>query len=332
METTRKKNGIFDYVPFYALKKRMDQPARRLRFSARCRAVRKVVEALFNIDQHMRLSRTITRAGLPAEGGFARGMRYRYLRSYYLGGGRAIGERLRVAVNHYETIAREFKPEFLHTCAAYGYVLWQRPSSELDVKITLRLPYVYNFDGDMCLVLGINGRDAYIMTLSFADGLFAAAPESQVVLISGIQGVAGRIEDIRKVTELCHNIAPAHLLLFSAEALAAAIGVSAIVGVGRRQIVDDGASFGGGSLFDYDAFWMPLTGVEEARQFYRVPLPFADKPILSIPAKHRGRARKRRELRDSMRNEIATQANSTLVCDCLQGASRVSATLPSSVV
>ena len=327
METPRKKNGFFDYLLSSALTRRLGRHARRLRFSARCKTVRNLIDALFNIDQHITLSRTMTRAGLSAKEGVVKGMRYRYLRSYYLGGGLSIGQCLGVAINHYNTIVQHFRPEFLLTCAANGYLLWQRKSSDLDVRITLRLPYSYNFDGDMCLVLAISGKDAYIATFSFANGRIAAAQEPQVLLISGMQGIAGRIEDIRKVTESCHNIAPAHLLLFSAEALAAAIGVSAIVGVGRDDIIDESAPSGGRGLFDYDAFWMPIAGVEKARRFYRVPLPFADKPIESIPAKHRSRARKRRELRNSMRNEIAIEANLTLMRDCLQDASQGSVAL-----
>ena len=71
-------------------------------------------------------------------------------------------------------------------------------------------------------------------------------------------------------------------------------------------------------IHDYDAFWGAVAGNTDSGDFYRMPLPFADKPIELIAAKHRSRARKRRELRDTLRNDIVRQSHDRLSRDCLR--------------
>jgi len=245
------------------------------------------------------------------------GPRCRPVRAYYLGGRFSLSNRLRAATNHYLTITRHFKPEFLLSSASGRTLVWQKKSDNLEVKIGLRFPYHYNFDGDQCLILAVNGADACILTFSIAPGSIVSAAAEQILLVSGVQGHAGKIEDIRLATEFCNNVSPAHLLLFAAEALALAIGVQMIVGIGRSHMIEAKPAEGR-SQFDYDFFWKSITGDEETCDFYCMPLPLTSKPIESISAKHRKRALKRRELRNEIRAEIALQVNNNLASHCLK--------------
>jgi uncharacterized protein VirK/YbjX len=283
----------------------LKKPVRLLQFAA-------------NLRGHMALSRSMTLAGMPQLTRFFRTVRYRYLRRFYLGGGFPVGDRLAVATHHYLSLARQFQPGFLMTLRGQGYCLWRYDFNGELCEIHLRLPYSYNHDGDMCLALGYERHDLCIITLSIAPGPVVGSPEKQVLLISGIQGFAGRIQQIRKVTESCNNVSPPHLLIMAAEALAERVGAGAVVGIGASQMATAPQMEKGRSSFDYDAFWMSLTGREQAHDSYHMTLPFVDKPIELILAKHRGRARKRRQLRSQMRERIHAQANQVLATRCLQ--------------
>jgi len=278
----------------------------------------KLLLLILNIRSHWALSHAMTMAGLPKEAEFYKSMRFRYLRAYYLGGRFSIAARLAVATHHYIAVAKNFKQDFLVMSRGRGYKLWNKESEGEVFDIHLRFPYVYNYDGDLCLALGAQGEDAYIITLSIAPGHIVDSAERRVLLISGIQGIAGKIDAIRKVTEVCNNVSPVHLLIMAAEALAETVGASAIVGIGNRQMPSGQRSEDDRQAFDYDAFWMPMVGKDEPDETYHMTLPFMDKPIELIPAKHRSRARKRRELRNQIREEIHTQAFSGLRANCLK--------------
>jgi len=61
-----------------------------------------------------------------------------------------------------------------------------------------------------------------------------------------------------------------------------------------------------------------MVGKDTPDETYHMNLPFMDKPIELIPAKHRSRARKRRELRNQIREDIHTQAYFGLKTHCLK--------------
>jgi uncharacterized protein VirK/YbjX len=280
-------------------------------------ALAKAFNITRNLRQHFQLSQLMAGLGLLNQRDFYPGIRYRYLRKYYLGAGFAIPERLQVAINHYQGMARHFLPDFLRTARRTGYGLWRHTHEDTRFEIALRYPYAYNHDGDLCLSLDVNGANVCIVTFSIAPGALVGVPEPQVMLVSGIQGIAGKIAEIRLATEVCNNVAPALMLLFAAQTLAAEIGIKTLVGMGQGRVRGAQGDAATGAAFDYDAFWMPLLGVEEQSDFYRIALPFTDKPIESIAAKHRSRARKRRELRNIIRHDIETQAQAVLLQDCL---------------
>jgi uncharacterized protein VirK/YbjX len=297
----------------YATAKR---PRLSLRRSPAYKAASKMLGLTLNLPRHIALSRLLEAAGVLNREYFYSGIRYRYLRNYYLGGGFAVADRLQVAIQHYEYVDRHFQPEFLTACRREGHVLWSRSHDDVKLDIALRFPSRFNYDGDLCLSMEMNGASLYCMTFSIAPGEVLRAAEPQVLLIAAIQGLAGRIEEIRRVTEICDNIAPPQLLLMAAEALSAALGIKAMVGIGQGHMPAPTVEQGRGQ-FDYDAFWSAVAGAADG-DFYRMPLPFTDKPIESIAAKHRNRARKRRELRDALRHDIALQSHANLARTCLR--------------
>lgn len=258
-------------------------------------------------------------AGMPKKPALSAGAQYRYLRSAYLGGNFSVRVRLAVCLEHYQSLVHLLKEKFLQTLRLSGQVMWEQISASHVFCIMLRLPYSYNFDGDLCLTFGADGEDIYIVTFTIAPGSAVNSKDSRVLLITGIQGINGKIDVIRTVTETCNNVSPAHSLMAAAEAFALSIGINTLVGIGNNQ-VKGGAENGARSRasFNYDAFWLPLVGEEAPAGFYYLPLPFMNKPIESIPAKHRARARKRREMRDIVRNEIMLQSDRHLMRSCLK--------------
>ncbi|USX13072.1 VirK/YbjX family protein [Oxalobacteraceae bacterium OTU3CAMAD1] len=285
--------------------------ARVSAFGPARRTLSRALGLTLNLRQHILLSRLLGRAGAFDTKLFYTGIRYRYLRNYYLGGGFCVPGRLRVAINHYKALARHFQPGFL-PLAQRGLHLWRAEYDGLHVGIELRFPYVFNHDGDLCLILRADGDHVYQMTFSIAPGAVVGASECQVLLVSGIQGAPGRIEQIRRVTDTCNNVAPVRMLLMAAEALAAALGICAVIGIGQNHMSTPKPGECEGFSFDYDGFWMAALDATESRDFYHMPLPFPVKPIEAVSAKHRARARQRRAQRDLVRQDIERQLQDNL--------------------
>ncbi|KAF1041987.1 MAG: hypothetical protein GAK35_02966 [Herbaspirillum frisingense] len=226
--------------------------------------------------------------------------RYRYLRNSYLRGAFTIKESVQVATAHHLALADRMRPDFLKRASGDGFFLWQHQAEDGRLyRIHLRYPYSYNFDGDLTFCMNCDGADIYIVTVTIAPGKLVGLPARNAILVSSIQGINGKIEHIRAATESCNNVSPPNMLLAAIEAFALKLEIHDMVGIGRRR-----GRHVRGPEFDYSGFWQPLSGHEDEREFYHIPLPFTDKPLESIQAKHRSRARKRRELRNVIRQQI----------------------------
>lgn len=270
---------------------------------------------LGHAGRHLRLLRLMRAAGIRARPASPSAASYRYLRVNYLGGGLPLDTCLSIATSHYRHLASLFSAAVLGQARRQGCALWEKTSDDHRLDIILRYPYEYNFDADLCLTMGLDGKDIYILSFSLCHGRLIGAGDDQVLLIASIQGQSGKMAQIRQATAACQDIAPPQLLLAAAEALAQAVGIAKIAGAGAgtadEAMPDRGAA--PQRCFDYDMFWRCITGASIGRRWYVMALPFEDKPIVSVAAKHRGRTRTRRAIRDQFRADILQQARARLL-------------------
>jgi uncharacterized protein VirK/YbjX len=123
------------------------------------------------------------------------------------------------------------------------------------------------------------------------------------MLIVRIQGARGRFGEIRKATLGSGDISAAHLLVSAAEGIAAALGVSTILGIGNDEQLSKSSVDKAGCLFDYDVFWDSLGG-RARRGWFQFEAPFAGKPLSQTPASHRRRTRRKRALKAAVRDQV----------------------------
>lgn len=274
---------------------------------------------VLNLPDHLRLQRALAHPAIAVRAKTDPEMGYRYLRTTYLGHQFPVRQRLKISVNHFRHLSTFFTEEFITQTNDDGRPLWQARFDDLACDIVLRFPEYYNFDGDLCLAFRVDGKDVYVITFSIAPARIVGARGWQTLLISGIQGINGKIDLIRKATAYCNEVSPPHLLIAAAEALALSLGIRMLVGIGSNPALErDGDAARGRFSFNYDNFWQPIAGDKNASNLYYIPLPFADKPIEAVQSKHRSRALRRRESRNKMRGEIITNASVQLRALCLK--------------
>lgn len=272
-----------------------------------------------NLPDHLRLQRALAHPAVAVRARTDPEMGYRYLRTSYLGHQFTVRQRLKISVNHFSRLAELFQENFIAQTHIDGLALWQASFEDLSCDIVLRFPEYYNFDGDLCLAFRVDGKDVYVITFSLAPADTVKAGGVQALLISGIQGINGKIELIRKATAYCNEVSPPHLLIAAAEALALALGIKTLVGIGSNRAESrEGDAARGRFAFNYDHFWQPIAGDKTGANLYHIPLPFTDKPIEAVQSKHRSRALRRRESRNKMRGEIIADAGAQLRALCLK--------------
>lgn len=212
---------------------------------------------------------------------------FKYLHGGYLAFGFDSACRLAILTHHYAFLARTFRAAFLRTQLARGLTLWRMPIEAYEARITLEFSS-HDLEGELMLAFWLGEDWIYTASLTLAHGGAAQGSGAPALLISGLQGAAGRLALIRLATRACIEIAPPYLLLAAVKGIAAALGIERILAVGNgRQL----AKAAGKALFDYDRFWASAGGMPASDGFYRIPAALPDAPQPSATPSREGRRR-----------------------------------------
>jgi uncharacterized protein VirK/YbjX len=152
-------------------------------------------------------------------------------------------------------------------------VLWRAPPAPAAMSITLVFS-AHDLEGELMLAFWLGDDWIYTASLTLAHGALAQ-DSGPVLLITGLQGAAGKLALIRQATRACADIAPPYLLLAAAKGLACSLGVERILAVGNERQL---AKAAGKAAFDYDRFWASLGGVPTGDGFHRIAAALPDKP------------------------------------------------------
>lgn len=233
------------------------------------------------------------------------------LRSDYLARSLQTRDRLNILAHHYRFLGYRVKKEFVDDVYGAGCTLWQERLGDKPMRIRLVFPRKFDYEGDLSLVFECDGVAIYSITFTIAAGKAIRLEAAEALFISNVQGVASRMELMRTATRICHDTAPVHLLLAAAQALALSLGMKAIVGITHEEQVAVAYGITGGDaiFFDYDRFWQSYMAESHAGRYYVMPVPFPEKPLSEVKAKHRARTQLRRELR----KRIIEQAGACMV-------------------
>jgi uncharacterized protein VirK/YbjX len=206
---------------------------------------------------------------------------FKYLHGGYLACGLDSACRLAILTHHYACLSRVFRAGFLRTQLAPGIALWRRPPDPNAAAACITLVFsAHDLEGELMLAFWLGDDWIYTASLTLAHGGVTASGGAPALLITGLQGAAGKLALIREATRACAGIAPPYLLLAAMRGIAAALGIKRILAVGNgRQL----AKATGRALFDYDRFWTSLGGAPAGEGFYHVPAILPDGPAPGAP-------------------------------------------------
>jgi uncharacterized protein VirK/YbjX len=173
----------------------------------------------------------------------------------------------------------------------------------------------YVLEGDLSLILKTNGELIYTYSFTFAPGASLNIYEEIVLFISRSQAAGGNQDLFHRTTNNLNQICPRKILLEAVQAIAISFGIPALAGIAaNEQISSDKFIYNESARKDYEWLWQKHRGIAHVSGgYYIIPLPLAQKPIGEIVTHHRARAKKRRQVRQEIRDQICLSITNKLL-------------------
>lgn len=228
---------------------------------------------------------------------------YRYTLPY-LSGNFDRGTRLDMLMAHYRFMNDRLGAPFCQGIVQGTLVPWrgEQQGHQFSIHVGGPCAATGHREGELTLTLRMDGADVYKVSFSIirAESLSSAqapAPQAHTLYIGRVQGTVGAFEQIRIATKACHDVAPPDLLMAAVAGMAGALGIDRIVGVGIEHSISSESIKRSDMSFDYTAFWERYMSCRTPEGHHLMHLPFPEKAIQSIAAKHRKRTLVKREFK-----------------------------------
>lgn len=263
------------------------------------RAAYRSAPAVFHLPAHFKLMRVMKDPALAPLLARRPKLPYKYLYRPYLVQGFTRKTRLDILIHHYSYLTRNGAEGFFAKILDQGYTLWQdnREGGECSITLGFPIEWEHDYEGDLLLTFRCNGEPVYAITFTLAEGRSLCIDAPQAILVTAIQGTAGKSEAIRNATKCYLDLSPPMLLVSAAEGIGLALKIGMLAGIGLDHQVQKQTWGDDRFIFDYDKFWTRLIGERNSDIFYLNRIPPALKSIDEISAKHRKKTLLRRDIR-----------------------------------
>ena len=174
-------------------------------------------------------------------------------------------------------------------------------------------------EGELALHLEWQGRRAMSLAFSVVDAsrvLGAADPapaRGPRIVIGTLQGTRGADTALRDLGAAAQRLRPSALLVLAAQALTAAWGLKAPLGVAAQSHVYAGyASCRRQVALDYDAAWRDAGAQRSSRHYWTLPASPVLRPDAEVESRRRAQHRRRNALRESLLESLRARASRLL--------------------
>jgi uncharacterized protein VirK/YbjX len=217
-------------------------------------------------------------------------LQVKYFRSYYLLRGFSRGARRESLKFHYEFVARELSSCFLEHLLEGEKVIWRKSVDEKHYCISLALNLEWPAEGELRLSFYQNDSALCNLTCTIIPGHLAGCSVKQILLISNVQGVIGKSEELRQAMKACNRVVAPHMLLVAAGSVAKVMNIDIIGGVSNKAHLWKNERWSPHFVFDYDKFWGQFTEKISYAGIYEIPVPIPIKQMEMVKSNQRQRA------------------------------------------
>lgn len=274
---------------------------------------RRMVSVLLHWRKHRALMTVLTRPAMGPLLAVHPRLPYRYTMPY-LALGHTLDQRRQMLQGHYDLMAARFHIPFMRQLIQEGLPVWSKTTSEGGLRIRIEGPCAQtrHREGELSLVMSIGPVDLYWLSFSLVPRValegassVSGAAGDHVAFVGRVQGAPREIERMRRISRELHDVAPQDLLMSALAGVCQPLAVWDIAGVSEAGSISRDLFDETPMTFDYDAFWRRHHGQPSASGcHYRMTLPYAERPIEDIAAKHRGRTLAKRRFKRDVQDDV----------------------------
>lgn len=258
--------------------------------------LRALVRPAWRVARGLRLFLFPARAwrfyALDRAGGFFRTEPLRFMkREHYLSRGFGVRQRIDSALQHYEHELRSFDDGYRELVyRGNGLLLYEEQVGEGRVSIRLGDSGEPRCEGDLTVVMDVDGQDAAFMSYSFVDAEGFGLPPATTLFVTRNQLMPGR----NLFRRYYPNHSPQYFCLAAVAGIAMANDIDSILVIRSEAQVSYQEQYDTAFRNSYCSFWSQFGARPVDRQAYRLDVPLTPPPLDSVASKHRARAIERR--------------------------------------
>lgn len=183
------------------------------------------------------------------------------------------------------------------------------------LRVTLSTAANLGREGELALHLEWQGRRVMALAFSVLDasrvvsGADAPHARGPRLVIGTLQGARGADAALRELSAAAQRLRPSALLVMGAQALSAAWGLGAPLGVAAASHVYSGyASRRRQVALDYDAAWQDAGATRSGRHYWTLPAWPVLRPDAEVESRRRAQHRRRNLIREALLGAVRARA------------------------
>jgi len=229
------------------------------------------------------------------------GFAFKYVVPGYLARSFTVSERASCFLHHYRRIHATLPESALHQLLQGNITLYEIFKGGNCFAITMGLSEPKgHLEGELSLDLRVDGENVFNLSFTIVPGWVVRSNVAEVLLISRLQGTLGSRLQIGLIRKAFHEFFPGKLLFAALQGIAGAFGIRELIAVSATNQTSYGEKYAAISKNSYDRFFAALRMVTTSDGFYCISFPISSKPLASLMARNRARARKRRAIRQEI--------------------------------
>lgn len=293
------------------------QPATVLHLTSLSR-LRAMVRPAWRVARGLRLFLFPTRAwrfyALDRAGGFFRTEPLRFMkREHYLSRFFGVRQRIDSALAHYQHELQSFDDRYRALVyRGNGLVLHEERVGDGRATLKLGDSGEPRCEGDLTVVLDVDGQDAAFMSYSFVDAACFGLPAGTTLFVTRNQVMPGRYLFRRYYP----NHSPQYFCLAAIAGIARANDIDSIVVIRSEAQVSYQDQYEAAFRNSYCSFWSQFGARPIDHQAYALNVPLTPPSLETVTSKHRARAIERRShwARITQQVEAVMRAHRTDAC------------------
>ena len=234
---------------------------------------------------------------------------FKYVTLEYLAHGMSTSERAASFLWHYNRLYAALPNPLLRQIMIDTIPIFEISEDHHRFSITMGMSRPIHNEGEMSLDLQVNGEIVFTLAFTIVPGWVVKSKASEVLLISRIQGVRGRYEEISLATKTLWDVAPSPLLLAAMQGFGKALGIEEFASVSsttHRYSTDINDECAPHVESAYDGFFEALGVPKTPYGYFSSPIPVEDKPLTLIKRGHKIRTKQKRAFKEEVQNAIAS--------------------------